>query len=268
MDRRALEVERPDPVTTKVGRRVSGVAVSLAAHLVVLAVIVTLRPEFTPELSPPPMQVSLIELQPPPPPEPPPPKVPEPAPAGPPKPDPAPPAKAPVKPPAAKAIARQSPRPPTVVPVPLAGKADTIQPGPELSDGELAAARSAGTGGGGGSGGNGEGCDMTAWLQDKLRKDPEIRSALARARQSPSYSGKPILVWNGAWTPNHGQEGLGLAGVREAIMMEVAFAPAACRAEPMRGHVLIAVEDRPGAAKLALGTGAWRWSDLLNARRR
>lgn len=263
MDRRALQVERPEPRASKTRRRASGVAVSMAAHILVLAVVVTLRPAPDPPIPTPPMQVSLIELQPPPPP---PPDIPEPAPAGPPEPDPAPPT--PVKPPAAKAIARKTPTPPTIPPVPLAGKGDTVQPGPELSDGELASARSAGTGGGGGTGGDGDGCDMTTWLQNKLRKDPEVRSALARAREAPGYTGRPILVWNGAWTPSHGQEGLGLAGVREAIMMEVAFAPAACRAEPMRGHVLISVEDRPGAARLALGTGAWRWSDLLNARRR
>ena len=57
-------------------------------------------------------------------------------------------------------------------------------------------------------------------------------------------------------------------GVRQAIVMEVAFAPEACRAEPMSGLVLIAMNDAPGAARLVLGAGQWRWSDLLAARRR
>jgi hypothetical protein len=33
----------------------------------------------------------------------------------------------------------------------------------------------------------------------------------------------------------------------------------------MRGLVLITFADAPGAPRLALGTGAWRWSDLLGA---
>ena len=57
----------------------------------------------------------------------------------------------------------------------------------------------------------------------------------------------------------------GLAGIREAIILEVGFAPAACRADPMRGLVVISLNDT-GSARLALGTRAWRWSDLLFAR--
>ena len=49
-------------------------------------------------------------------------------------------------------------------------------------------------------------------------------------------------------------------------MIEVAFAPEACRAEPVHGLVLISLNDGPGAARVALGSRAWRWSDLLFAR--
>jgi len=48
--------------------------------------------------------------------------------------------------------------------------------------------------------------------------------------------------------------------------MEVAFAPDACRARPMRGLVLISFSDAPGGARLALGKGAWRWGDMLRGR--
>jgi hypothetical protein len=46
-------------------------------------------------------------------------------------------------------------------------------------------------------------------------------------------------------------------------MWEVAFAPPACRAEPVRGLVLIAVNPAPGSVRLAIGSAEWRWSDLL-----
>jgi hypothetical protein len=75
-----------------------------------------------------------------------------------------------------------------------------------------------------------------------------------------------VLVWNGDWVQSPGQEGKGLAGVRELIMLEVAFAPKACRDDPMRGLVLISLSDGPGAPRLALGSRAWNWSDLLFAK--
>ena len=74
------------------------------------------------------------------------------------------------------------------------------------------------------------------------------------------------MVWNGDWIRSSSEDGKGLAGVRQAIAMEVAFAPEACRAEPMHGLVLLALNDGPGAPRLVLGAGAWRWSDLLFAR--
>jgi hypothetical protein len=45
------------------------------------------------------------------------------------------------------------------------------------------------------------------------------------------------------------------------MMWEVAFAPAACRAQSVRGMVLITLAD--GGGRVAFGDGSWRWSDLL-----
>jgi hypothetical protein len=135
----------------------------------------------------------------------------------------------------------------------------------ELSDAQLAGALTAGGGGsGGGSGGGGGGrpCDMVRRLQDALRRDSKVQTAVAEARRT----GGALLVWNGDWIQSAGEEGKGLASVRQAIMIEVAFAPEACRAEPVHGLVLISLNDGPGSARLALGSRAWRWSDLLFAR--
>jgi hypothetical protein len=94
-----------------------------------------------------------------------------------------------------------------------------------------------------------------------LRRDRLVQSAAAAA-----HRGRPILVWNGDWVRHGVQEGAGLAAVREAILWEVGFAPAACKAERVEGLVLISLADRPGAPRLVVGKGAWRWSDLLASR--
>ncbi len=104
--------------------------------------------------------------------------------------------------------------------------------------------------------GEGAGCNMLRRLQDALRKDRRVQAAVGEA-------GGALMVWNGDWVRHPGQEGAGLAAVREAILWEVGFAPPACRVEPVKGLVVVTLSDAPGAARLALGSGTWRWRDLL-----
>lgn len=119
-----------------------------------------------------------------------------------------------------------------------------------LSESQLAGARGAGEGGGGG-------CDMAAAVQRALRRDPTVRAAVADAGRL----GRASLLWNGDWVRAGGQEGKGLAVVRQAVIWEVAFAPASCRTTPMHGLVLLSLAD--GRTRFAVGSGDWRWSDLL-----
>jgi hypothetical protein len=218
----------------------------------------------------PPMVVSLVR----PPPSPPPPPIPEPAPEESPAPvDAAPPDTAPrVAPPSPPPPPVRPPRlptPPEVQTVPLAPSAPTL---PVLTSSQTAGARTAGPGAGGGaggsasgagSGGSGGGCDMVRRLQDALRDDAEVRAAIDAASRQLNASGRAIQVWDGDWLQNGAEAGKGLAGVRQAIAMEIAFAPADCRREPMRGLVLLTMGDDQDASRVALGTSAWRWSDLL-----
>jgi hypothetical protein len=154
------------------------------------------------------------------------------------------------------------------------------EPAPEIavSEAELASAVTAqseaagGGAGGAGSGGDGEGsggggrCDMVERLQRALRHDPQVRAALVEAKRAPGFAGRPLVIWNGDWVRHGLEEGKGLASVRQAIAVEVAFAPKACRAQSMHGLVLLSLNDAPGSARVVLGAGAWRWSDLIYAR--
>jgi hypothetical protein len=237
---------------------------------------------------PPPILVTLVEPPAPPPPPPPPRPEPPPGPKADPQPPAGPPSPAPAAPPAKARPTPPAPAPrPARVPVKPPPEVETVPvraPAPPapmatLSDAQLAGATTAGSGGGmGGGGGGGDGfgggggsgagdggCDMVRWLQDALRTDPEVRAAVARAHREVG-PGKALLVWNGDWIRNPGEEGEGLAGVRQAISMEVAFAPHACRAQPMRGLVLISFNDAPGGPRLVLGKGSWRWADMLRGR--
>lgn len=135
---------------------------------------------------------------------------------------------------------------------PLAAAELLATAAPGVSEGELAGARTAG------AGGAGRPCDMVRRLQDDLQQDPLVRQAVG------GFSGKAVLVWNGDWVWLPGEEGKGLPAVRQAIMWEIAFAPAPCRADPVRGLVVLQLTASDGAAaRIALGASRWRWSDLL-----
>ena len=217
-----------------------GVAVSLLIHgAVILAVLAAHGPPTLTDIRP--ITVQLVDLKP--------------LPDAVTKPSPAPPSPA-KPPPPRRAMARppRTPPPPDIVPLP-AGLGPTADGTDELSDSDVASASTAGSGGGGGA------CNMTRRLQDALRKDHLVQAAVAQA-----HRGKAILVWNGDWVRRTGQEGNGLAAVREAIMWEVGFAPEPCRHEHVRGMVLISMGDGPGSARIVVGSGEWRWSDLLFVR--
>ena len=126
-----------------------------------------------------------------------------------------------------------------------------------LSETQLAGAARAGEGGGGGGG-----CDMARAVQQALRRDPLVRSAVADANRQ----GKASMLWNGDWVQSGGQDGKGLAAVRQAVLWEVGFAPQACRNAPMHGMVLLSLAD--GNTRFGVGAGEWRWSDLLGLRAR
>ena len=125
-----------------------------------------------------------------------------------------------------------------------------------LSDAQLAGAASVGEGGD-----SGGACDMGQLVQRALRRDPLVRSAVLNANRL----GKSIMLWNGDWVRTGGEDGKGLSAVREAILWEVGFAPEACRSKPVHGMVLLSLAD--GSTRFAVGTGAWRWTDLLGVRR-
>lgn len=245
------------------------VALSLSAHMAVFLALAS-APE-PPLAIPAPgtgPRAVVVTLTRPPPPPPPAPTGAEPAAAA---------SPAPPRPLPARAAPRPRPvrtPPPPEVPTLPANPGPGVAPMAVIGEAQLAGALTAGTGqgsgsgsgSGGGGGASGGACDMVRRLQDALRADPDVREAVARAHRAMPASGRAILVWDGDWIQDPGQAGKGLAGVRQAIALEVAFAPRECRAQPMRGLAVIAFAEGPGAPRLALGEASWRWSDLLDLR--
>jgi hypothetical protein len=266
---------RPADLATRPNRRLSkvdrgaGYALSLAVHALLFLIVFNTRPA-PPEMAEPPVVTAEI-LAPPAP-------VIAPMAGAPPAAKAEKPVEKPTKPkpkpePEVKSIARvtKKPPPPQVKSLAAAKKApepeEPEEPIPEVSEAQLASAHHAGTGSGSadgsGAGAGGGACDMARAVQNALRRDPLVQSQVAENQRLPGRSGKAILVWNGDWVRSHSQEGKGLAAVRQAILWEVGFAPAACRNQPVRGLVLISLNQ----GRIVVGQANWRWSDLLGVRR-
>lgn len=207
---------------------------TIAVHVAAITVLLWPRAKPAPshfEPPPEPIQVSLLE-------------TPKPQPPGPPD--------------VTMATPEAAPAPPlphlTVRPTVRAAVTPKPDTSDLLSDSQLAGAASVGEGSGGGGGGT---CDLAHSVQQALRRDPNVRTAVEEANRL----GKAIRLWDGDWVRSGGQDGKGLSAVREAITWEVAFAPEACRHQRMHGVVLMSLAD--GGTRFAIGSDDWRWSDLL-----
>lgn len=259
------------------------VLLSLTVHAGVGGVIWAIKYDQPPE--DPPQNVVMVDIVPPPPP-PLPEKSPEPAPSGPPAEVPTPSQSAKTEE-AAKAP-QVTPKPQTAPPPPVHRTPPPVLPtevvhvpsGPAVPDmrllgeGELAGALVAGSGAGGGSGDGGSGgggdggsgtggrCDMAGRLQALVRRDSRIQTAVRQAQASLGAGRRAMQIWDGDWVQSQGQEGRGLAGVRQAIAVEVAFAPRECRQQRVSGLVVLSLGDDAGAPRLALGTSSWQWGEL------
>ena len=168
-------------------------------------------------------------------------------------------------PPAPIHVAAPAPAPrPVASAKPVQVAEDAATPAPDdmsdvMNESQLAGAASAdGAGAGGGGGGGGGDCNTARVVQQALQKDPLVRVAVGDAHRL----GKSVMLWNGDWVRSGGQEGKGLSAVREAIIWELAFAPEACRNKQVHGMVLLSLAD--GNTRFAIGSGNWRWSDLLH----
>jgi hypothetical protein len=227
---------------------------SIAAHLVVFALLFWPHAQPMPHpVAPAPILVSLVEL----------PKPEQPGPAQPPGP--------PTPAPAAASSPQIVPRPVTphhaapaqVLTAAAAATSETYETAETsdnsdlLSDSQLVGAVNANDEGIGGGGGGSGGCDTERIVQQALQRDPLVRTAVEDAHRL----GKAVMLWNGDWVRSGDQDGKGLSAVREAIIWELAFAPEACRNKRVHGLVLLSLAD--GNTRFAIGSGDWRWSDLL-----
>ena len=209
-------------------------AVTLGAHVAVFSALFFTHAKTPPHAEQPPLMISLID-------------TPKPTPPVPPEPE---------KIDTGSPVVVPDPKPPTIhIQNQSLTQATVDDMSDVLSDSQLSGAATVGEGGDPGGA-----CDMGQLVQRALRRDPLVHNAV----QNANRLGKAVMVWNGDWVRTGSEDGKGLSAVREAILWEVGFAPESCRTKPVHGMVLLSLAD--GRTRFAVGTGEWRWADLLGVR--
>lgn len=131
----------------------------------------------------------------------------------------------------------------------------TLEPDPLTTPAALSVAAAA-------SAAAGEVCELGAWLQAALQVDPEVTQALMAIPRPARSVANAIMMWDGRWV-GAGPVATATTPIRMALVNGVLAAPEACRNEALRGPRLLILPDSAGSTILAVGSGEWRWGDLL-----
>ncbi|MBW3559427.1 MAG: hypothetical protein KY449_06605 [Proteobacteria bacterium] len=113
-------------------------------------------------------------------------------------------------------------------------------------------------------GGSGADCGLAETIGAALQEDAEVLAALGRVpRQSRSVA-NAVMLWDGDWVPDQAATPGALDPVRAALSLRIEDAPESCRAEVLAGPIFIPLRASDGTVVLTIGSGVWRWGQLVD----
>ena len=111
-------------------------------------------------------------------------------------------------------------------------------------------------------------CDLTDPVRAALLESPLVQDRLARMPRAHRSVANAIMVWNVDWImSDHRLDVEALTAIRDVIAGTVAAASETCRMQNQSGPRLIIIPGTDTNIVLALGSGAWRWQDVLQTAR-
>ena len=104
-------------------------------------------------------------------------------------------------------------------------------------------------------------CDLTATLASLFSQSLEVKQGLAGLPPSQRSVANAVMLWDGQW-PADSLTG-GQALLRSLLVKAVSKARPDCLQKINQGPVLFLVPEQQTTVVLAVGSGQWRWADLL-----
>jgi hypothetical protein len=112
-------------------------------------------------------------------------------------------------------------------------------------------------------------CDLTAPVQEALRTSEAVQAALPMLPRPSRSVANAVMIWDANWVAFADAPDLSVRDtIRDAIAGTVAVASEECRLQMQGGpRLLILPLGDTQTIVLALGSGQWRWQDLLDTAR-
>lgn len=104
-------------------------------------------------------------------------------------------------------------------------------------------------------------CDLASAFARDLNGSPAARAALEAVPPATRSVANAIMLWDGGWGPDADGGGRGL--LRQILIREIQASRSDCRDERHQGPVLFLAAAEGGAVSVVVGSGVWRWSDLV-----
>ena len=99
-------------------------------------------------------------------------------------------------------------------------------------------------------------CDVLAQVGVALQADAAVASTLL---QVPSEA-PAVMAWNGQWSPSPDN-----TAIKRTIVATLPATRADCLDEPMTGPRLVFLAGKATTVSVAIGSGHWRWRELLSS---
>lgn len=114
------------------------------------------------------------------------------------------------------------------------------------------------------AGGAQDECRLGVVLAGRMQSDTSLSEHLVALPRDARSVANAVMLWDGGWVPARAPDAeSAMAGVRAALRQAAVGLEAACLEEMQTGPNLLTVVIDKGATVLVVGSGAWRWSDVL-----
>jgi hypothetical protein len=107
----------------------------------------------------------------------------------------------------------------------------------------------------------GTACDLTGQLAEAFGESDEVRQGIASIPASGRSVANAVMLWDGQWA--EGTQSGGLAVLRALLVKAVVSSRPECLQTQNQGPVLFLIPDNQTTVVLAIGSGQWRWAEVV-----